>query len=165
MAKRSVANPTVGVKEYITALTTFKTVGQFACLDDVVPKMTSESRGVRPADIIGLARLFEYLLLNGSSNGMIYPSQFEAATVRFLAEHPLRTTTLAPEIFAHRFTEHVKVCFSMLRLLQMEDSQVTAKVRFPKTGGFRKNVTTAEWIVLKGLEPVQMTRRTRRHLH
>ena len=68
--KRSVAKPAVGVKEYITALTTFKTVGQFACLDDVVPKMTSESRGVRPADIIGLARLFEYLLLNGASNGM-----------------------------------------------------------------------------------------------
>ena len=84
---------------------------------------------------------------------MIYPSQFEAAVHRFLASHPLRQTPICVHTWCNKFTEHIRLTFNMLRLMVMggKCGDSLTKVKFPKTGGFRKSLGTSEWIVLKPL--------------
>ncbi len=79
---------------------------------------------------------------------MIYPSQFESATIRFLSESPNRSHTITPESFSCKFTTHVQVILNQLRRIVYEDRPVEGRRCFPKTGMFRRVATASEWVLI-----------------
>jgi hypothetical protein len=79
---------------------------------------------------------------------MIYPSQFESATTRFLSESPNRSHTITPESFSCKFTTHVQVILNQLRRIVYEDRPVEGRRCFPKTGMFRRVATSSEWVLI-----------------
>ena len=126
----------------------------FAALDDVVgPRFISEQRSVMARDIVSISKLLEILMNMGCENCMIYPSQFEAATSQFLSEVPLRSDKIQCDTYAHKFSEHTRLVFNMVRLLVREDEPGHGghRSRCTKTGYLRKTSSTSEWTVVRGL--------------
>ena len=136
----------VGAPQYLNALKQLKQELTLAFFDDYIVDIVQERRHVRPCHIVAASKLLHILITNGSTNGMILPTQVEVATKQFLPNCPLRQAT-DPENWAHRFATHLQQCFSQLRTLLQEENTH----KFAKTGAFRRLCDSTQWVVVSGL--------------
>ena len=152
---RAIANPSIGLLQYVECLRAFRSASNFAAMDDVIgPRFVAEPRGVTPHDVVALSPLLDALLQAGATNCMVYPSRLEAAANQYLSEVPLRSKHLNPSSFANKFATHTQHVFGQLRRLVMENrppTSMSSHQPYPKTNSFRKSCSSSEWVVVNNL--------------
>jgi len=141
---RSVANPSVSDRDYSESIASF--VGKERLNDVLGPTLASAMHHVTPTMVVRASRLIESLLRKGLSNGVIYPTRFEAALRMHCRDLPVEFN---PDVYAHRATEHVRHLFAMLREFHREgkDPRSTRS----KTSSFKRACTSSDNVIVKSL--------------
>ena len=100
-----------------------------------------------------MSPLLADILDGGCRNGVLNGHRFERAISQVIGDKsqlladPSEANTLANSI-----TNHVMAHLSMLRHLKVESAcHVSSGRRFPKSGGFRRNMEASEWPMVNGL--------------
>ena len=120
---RSVASKTVGVQEYKNVLRLWRSERNLTYNALLGPSLASEIRAVTPNHMVQLASLFDKFIEAGLTNGMVLPSRLEQALKDIFANDDCAGQTLGLDVYAMKVSKHIAVCFSMLRVLQLEENR------------------------------------------
>ena len=147
---RSVANPEVGIQQYQQVFESWLEDNPGTLPALLGRTLVSNLRSVTPGHVVSLVNLLERLFSCGLDNAMILPSKFEAAIRATLAANPSRAgKSSALDLYAHEVCEHIRHCFSMLRVLRLEQNKPSTAIS--KTGAFKRKANTAENIIINSL--------------
>ncbi len=139
---RSVANPHVSDRDYCDCITAY--VGKEKLNDMLGPHLAQQMHQVTPVMVVRSSQLVENLIRKGLTNGVIYPTRFEAALKMHCRTLPLEFN---PDVYAHRATEHIRNVFALLREVK-RDSQGPGTKR-SKTSAFKRACSTSDNIIIK----------------
>ena len=150
---RSVANPRVGVEEYLESLRAWRHDLQIKHFGEFLgPSLSRNYRGVRPASVVQCNGLFHRWLDLGLTNCCVLPAKLETAVLQNVSDHS--SDPRYAQSLAHMVATHLKESFGMLRLVKVEDHRAREQGSgrsYPKTATFRRRCSPAEWAVLNSL--------------
>ena len=139
---RSVATRCVGVNEYKDALRSWQRESGKTYNAILGPKLVDELRQVQPNHVVQLSGLFDKLLEAGCVNAVLFPSKVELALKEIFAMDDVAGQTMGLDLFAHKVGKHITTCFSMLRVIVLEEDATARDSR--KSACFKKRCITAE---------------------
>ena len=150
---RELANPDVQHEQLVLLIEKFQAGRTWSSL--LGPRLASKAHQICPSLFVRITPLMSDLLAVGFTNCVLPMAKLEKA---------LRQTVLPGEPVANGSTvdllvgqvaEHIRLCFNMLRLLRVEDKASSHSIgrfrRYPKTGGFRKQLTAADTVLVQSL--------------
>eukprot|EP00959_Pyramimonas_sp_CCMP1952_P400163 8384302-Pyramimonas_sp.AAC.1 len=143
---RAVANPEVSDRDYTECIEEF--VKNTALHHLLGPRLATALHTVSPNMVVRLCPLIEALIKRGAKNGVIYPVRFEACLRATCPQFPKEYNAAA---FIHKATEHLRHSLAMLREMKREEKPGAAASKRSKTGAFRRNCTSADVLIIKGL--------------
>lgn len=161
---RNTANLSVGIAEYKRSVQSWLTKPPIVSLHARCgSKWAKELRAVTPSLVEPCLPLVEDLLRTGLASAVLQTSKLELAIRQVLAENPLISDydgEASLDTLAHDAASHIQAIFGLIRSLKLEE--VTApgpgSRRYPKTGGYRRSITSSHWKLLKpALDLVQVT--------
>ena len=117
--RRSLANPAVTDVHYHECVRDF--CKRETIIDQLGSALPHELYRITPGAIMRVAPLLLSLVAAGCKNGVIFPSRFETAVRRSLTGSKHVPARRSAELYANQVTEHVRVCFALIRGLFTEE--------------------------------------------
>ena len=144
---RSTANLNVQVSDYRVAIESWAMSPPVLPLRTRIGTFATEVRGVTAAMIDSTLGAVKQLVLAGLKTGVLQPAKLEQALRIIFSQWPaLILDKELPDSLAHRASCHVQCVMGAVRYLKQEDDLATKSCRkHPKTGGLRKQMTSAQW--------------------
>ena len=151
--QRSVSNLNVGVREYLSALMSWRSQHSGQSYQQLLgPTRCREIRQVTPHSLSRCYGLLIALVDIGVHNGVLLPSKFEIALKESSFRDPSalsaspNNATIITDI-----TDHIRVNFGMVRQLAFEDDEMPCRRRYCKTGVLRRMATASELVLINNL--------------
>lgn len=136
---RQVANPAVREHDYIECLKAFK--GK-RCLHDVLGATVSQFHRLTPSSLVRCVGLLELLVQRGIHNGVVFTKRLECAVKAVCTPPALKS----PDLYASEITDHVRICFSMIRQIKLDAHGDTRK-----SAAFRRHCSATDLIVIESM--------------
>ena len=141
---RQCANPAVREADYIQCIQGY--VGRKA-LEEMLGPLVSDFHRLAPSSVIRCSRLLEMLIQKGVRNGVIFTSRVECA-IKAVGISP---ASKSADLWAVEITEHVRLCFAMVRQMKLDEETIHGKSRSRKSAAFLKQCGAADLVVLGSL--------------
>ena len=151
--QRSVSNLNVGVREYLSALMSWRSQHSGQSYQQLLgPTWCREIRQVTPHSLSRCYGLLNALVEIGVHNGVLFPSKFEIALKESIVRDPsaLSASSNHATIITD-ITDHIRVNFSMVRQLVFEDEEMPCRRRYCKTGVLRRMATASQLVLINNL--------------
>ena len=151
--QRSVSNLNVGVREYLSALMSWRSQHSGQSYQQLLgPTWCREIRQVTPHSLSRCYGLLNALVEVGVHNGVLFPSKFEIALKESIVRDPsaLSASSNHATIITD-ITDHIRVNFGMVRQLAFEDDEMPCRRRYCKTGVLRRMATASELVLINNL--------------
>ena len=149
---RSVASKSVGVQEYKEALRFWRGDRGLTYHALLGPNLVGEIRAVTPNHMVQLASLFDKFIEAGCTNAMVLPSKLEVALKEIFAKDSCAGQTLGLDLYAVKVSKHIGVCFSMLRVLRLEEEKTSLSQR--KSSHFQRKCSASEMAIVSKLASI-----------
>ena len=141
--QRQIANPAVTEDGYMRALTTWAKGGD---LCQMLGPLVQEGHKVTPAAVVRISGLLDYLVNEGCTNGVVFPSRFESAVRRFPGVKAPDNRGM--QVWAADVTDHVRHSFGMLRQCKLDEA---GKAKMKKSAAFQRAMTGSDHVVITAL--------------
>ena len=151
--QRSVSNLNVGVREYLSALMSWRSQHSGQSYQQLLgPTWCREIRQVTPHSLSRCYGLLNALVEVGVHNGVLFPSKFEVALKESIVRDPsaLSASSNHATIITD-ISDHIRVNFGMVRQLAFEDDEMPCRRRYCKTGVLRRMATASELVLINNL--------------
>jgi len=146
---RSTANSCVGAAVYRKCVKEWLLTPTISSLRSRVgPRLTKDLCGVTPSMIQRVSPLVISLIDEGCTSGVIQATKLEQSVLSELPTNEVLAGSAELDSLAHDFTCHMQAIFLLLRAMRAEDLSASGPRKYPKTGGFRRRLASADWDVL-----------------
>ena len=115
------------------------------------PVLVKDARSVDPAHVVRISGLLTDFTKCGLRNGVVLAKKLEGGIADALADSPEKCPKgHVTDFLAHRLTEHIRSCFTMLRWLLLDQSN-TSHGGFSKSASFSRKAKTTELVIINNL--------------
>ena len=115
----------------------------------VGPRLTKDLCGVTPSMIQRVSPLVIALVDEGCTSGVIQGTKLEQSVLAELSTDEVLARSAELDSLAHDFTCHMQaICLGASCDESRRPCLQVAPVKYPKTGGFRRRLASADWNVL-----------------
>lgn len=112
-------------------------------LAEKLGELVDDFHKVEPFHIALASKLMESLIDAGLRNGVMMQSRLECA----IKSVELR----CPDLLASQITDHIRLCFSMVRQWKLDLEMVDGRARSKKSWPFRRKCSAAELVIVENL--------------
>lgn len=135
-----------------------KVVKDFKCgraWSDIICSLAHATHAVTPKMVCFLGSLLQSFLTIGLNNCVLPVGKIESAIAITMYENEKIPQTYCMDRWVSDVTEHIRLAFSMLRLLKIEDITASktpgGRRRYPKTNSFRRQASGADTVMIASL--------------
>ena len=149
---RALANRHVERTIYESAVKAFVTAPpMLAVRVKIGPKICRDVRQVTPAAMLSAKPFLKHLLTHGLQNCVVETGKLKDALRRELSAHPLLLSDWDLSVAVDDLAVHFVSLVSQLRNMGREELAGSSTRRYPRTGGFRKSISTAQYADIQEL--------------